>query len=68
MARTWKQVNWFRFVVVVGLSFLTSMIFNLDDGRLSIIEATKTLIHALIAGFAYLQCPEYQRAKSEAKQ
>lgn len=68
MASTWKQVNWFRFVVVVGLSFLTSMIFNLDDERISLAEATKTIIHALIAGFAYLQCPEYQRGKREANQ
>jgi len=58
MAQNWRDVNWFRFVVVVGLSFLTSMIFNLGDEHLSILESARTLIQALIAGFAFLQCPE----------
>ena len=60
MARTWKQVSWFRLFVIIALSFLTSMIFNLDDGALSAVEVSKTLIQALIAGFAFLQCPELQ--------
>jgi hypothetical protein len=61
MAQTWKQVNWFRFFVIVSLSFLTSMIFNLDDSALNFVEIFRTTIQALIAGFAFLQCPETKK-------
>ena len=61
MAQHWKDVNWFRLFVVVGLSFLASMMFNLDDGDLLFVEMLRTMIQALITGFAFLQCPETAR-------
>ena len=65
--RTWKQVNWFRFLTIVGISFLTSIIFNLDDGIFSFIEVVRTIVQALIAGFAFLQCPELATRITEDK-
>jgi hypothetical protein len=35
MAQHWKDVNFFRLFVVIALSFLASMMFNLDDGDMS---------------------------------
>lgn len=58
MAQHWKDVNWFRLFVVISLSFLASMMFNLDDGDMTFIEILRTATQALIAGFAFLQCPE----------
>ena len=58
MAMNWKDVNWFRFGVVIAISFLASMMFNLNDEHLGLIELTRTVIQALIAGVAFLQCPE----------
>lgn len=66
MAQHWKDVNWFRLFVVVGLSFLASMMFSLDDGAMTLIESMRTATQALIAGFAFLQCPE-TLTKSRAK-
>ncbi len=58
MAQHWKDVNWFRLFVIVGMSFLASMMFNLDDGSVSGVEILRTVIQAAITGFAFLQCPE----------
>ena len=58
MAQHWKDVNWFRLFVVVGLSFLASMMFNLEDNAIALIEIARTAIQASIVGFAFLQCPE----------
>lgn len=66
MAQHWKDVNYFRLFVVVALSFLASMMFSLDDSELSFIEILRTLTQALIAGFAFLQCPELA-TKEKAK-
>ena len=51
-------VNWFRFTTIVLLSILTSMIFTIEDGNVEVIELVRTVLQGLIAGFAFLQCPE----------
>ncbi len=55
---TFKTIKWFRLFVIVAISFLASMMFNLGDEVLSNIEILRTATQALIAGFAFLQCPE----------
>ena len=60
---SFKTIKWFRLFTVVSISFLASMIFNLGDEILSNMEIWRTLIQALIAGFAFLQCPEDKAAK-----
>lgn len=56
--QTWRTVNWFRFTTIVSLSILTSLVFVMEDGQLQIVEMIRTTLHGLIAGFAFLQCPE----------
>ncbi|MDQ3750428.1 MAG: hypothetical protein M3367_15645 [Acidobacteriota bacterium] len=57
MAQTFAEVSWFRFFVVVSISVLASMMFNLEDDWLSGVEIARTVIQGLIAGVAFLQCP-----------
>lgn len=57
MAQSFAEVSWFRFFVIISISFLASMMFNLNDEFLSSVEITRTIIQALIAGVAFLQCP-----------
>ncbi len=57
MAQHLSEVNWFKFVLVVFMAMATSMLFNLEDGKLETVEAMRTVVQALIAGFAFLQCP-----------
>ncbi len=56
--QTWKAVNWFRFITIVGISILTSLVFIIEDSHLEYLEIIRAILHGLIAGFAFLQCPE----------
>jgi hypothetical protein len=57
MADNLTDVNWFRFVVIISLSVLTSLIVGIGDEILSNSEIINAVLQALFAGFAYLQCP-----------
>lgn len=56
--KTLKSVNWFRLVIVAGLSICTSLAMFYSDEILTKGEIFNTLLQAGIAGFAFLQCPE----------
>ncbi len=64
---SFKGVKWFRLFVIVSISFLASMMFNLGDEILTSVEIFRTAIQASIAGFAFLQCPEESRKKGGEK-
>lgn len=62
---SFNSVNWFRFMTIVTISILTSLIFTIEDGNLELIEIVRTILHGLIAGFAFLQCPEAGMTQEE---
>lgn len=53
-----RNVSWFRFIVIVVLSICTSLSLFFSDEALTKGEIFVTLMQAVIAGFSYLQCPE----------
>lgn len=58
MAKSFKEVNWFRLLIVTGLSIATSMSFFYADENLTRAEIFNSLFQAAIVGFSFLQCPE----------
>ena len=57
MAENLSQVNRFKFTLVILMAAATSMFFNLEDGKIESVEIGRTIVQSLIAGFAFLQCP-----------
>lgn len=53
-----KNINWFRLCVVIGLSLVSSLAMFYGDEQLSRGEIVNTLLQAGIVGFSFLQCPE----------
>ena len=67
MAEQLSEVNWFRFFLVIFMAATTSMLFNMEDGRVEFIEIGRTIVQSAIAGFAFLQCPNFQKKKESGK-
>jgi hypothetical protein len=65
--RTWKQINSFRLFVVVGLSLCTSAAMFFGDETLTRGEIFNAILQASIVAFSFLQCPELDKEKGEAK-
>lgn len=65
--KTFKQVNWFRLFVVVGMSLVTSLTTFYGDEILTKGELFMTIMQASIVGFSFLQCPEMtEQSKKES--
>lgn len=55
--KTWKSINKFRFFTIVFLSLLTSLSLSITEDLWTAKDSLSAVMQALIAGFAYLQCP-----------
>ncbi|MGI8849357.1 MAG: hypothetical protein ACR2HT_04235 [Pyrinomonadaceae bacterium] len=55
--KNWKCVSKFRLFTIVGFSVLTSLSLSINDSLWTMKDVISAVLQALIAGFAYLQCP-----------
>lgn len=55
--KTWKSIGKFRLFTIVFLSLLTSLSLSMNDELWKTKDVVSATLQALIAGFAYLQCP-----------
>ncbi len=65
--KNWKCVSKFRLFTIVGFSVLTSLSLSINDSLWTAKDAASAVLQALIAGFAYLQCPTIKSEPDEDK-
>jgi hypothetical protein len=65
--KTWKSVGKFRLFTIVFLSLLTSLSLSMNDELWKTKDVVSAILQALIAGFAYLQCPTIKPEKEIEK-
>ena len=59
--KNWHDINKFRLFTIVGLSLLTSLSLSMGGDEIwTLRELVTAVLHALIAGFSYLQCPTFK--------
>lgn len=64
MAASWNDVNRFRLLTVVAISFLTSVSMAAGRERFTVWDCIGLVAHAGIAAFAYMQCPSDGKGRS----
>jgi hypothetical protein len=63
--KTWKSIGKFRLFTIVFLSLLTSLSLSMNDDLWKLKDVISAVLHAAIAGFAYLQCPTIKTPEVE---
>ncbi len=65
--KTWKSVSKFRLFTMVGLSLLTSLSLSMAEELWTVKEIVSAVLQAIIAGFAYVQCPTMKIEDDQAE-